>query len=127
METDILEIVLSKGCKSLNLSNSNIIGYFLSLIQNSKLRELDLSNCKATAAEVFEDLLSTCHSLIKLSLEGLLITQKMAKSICQNNKTLQEVNLNNSNFELVSRELDKLCLRNKLTPKWWPVPPEAKN
>ena len=41
--TDILEIVLNKGCKSLNLSDSYIFSYFLSLNQNLQLRELDFT------------------------------------------------------------------------------------
>ena len=45
--TDLLARVLNKGCKSLNLSNSSIWGN-MNLIQNSQLRELDLSNCRLT-------------------------------------------------------------------------------
>ena len=77
VETNILETVLNKGCKSLNLSDSYIFGYFLSLIQNSQLRELDLSNCKATTSDVLEDLIASCHSLQKLSLKGVEHAQKM--------------------------------------------------
>ena len=47
LKCDLLATVLNKGCKSLNLSDSSILGN-LSLIQNSQLRELDLSNCRLT-------------------------------------------------------------------------------
>ena len=75
--TDILEMVLNKDCKSLNLSDSYIFGYFLNLNQNLQLRELDLPNCKSTSSEVLEDLLESCHSLQRLSLEGVELTPKM--------------------------------------------------
>ena len=45
VKTDLIEIVLNKGCKSLNLSDSFIWGIKLNLIQKSQLRKLDLSNC----------------------------------------------------------------------------------
>ena len=85
--TDILEIILNKGCKRLNLSDSCISGYFSSLIQNIQLRELDLSNCKATTSEVLEDLLSSCNSLQKLSLKRVELTPKMVAHIVQNRQT----------------------------------------
>ena len=88
VKTDLLAIVLNKGCKRLNLTNSSIWGN-LNLIQKSKLIELDLSNCKGTTYDVLEKLVASSHSLQKLSLEGLLITQKMVDSICQNGQTLQ--------------------------------------
>ena len=92
LKCDLLATVLNKGCKSLNLSDSSILGN-LSLIQNSQLRELDLSNCKLTRYEVYEELLASCHSLQILSLKGLPLTPRMVTSICQNSQTLQVLNL----------------------------------
>ena len=43
-----------------------------------------------------EELLSSCCSLQNLKMEGLLITSKMAVSICNNGTTLQVLNLNHS-------------------------------
>ena len=120
VKTDLLAIVLNKGCKQLNLTNSFIWGN-LSLIQNSNLMELDLSNCEdyceGTAYDVLEKLVASSHSLQKLSLAGLLITQKMVDSICQNGETLQAITLHNSYIKLGNREgimkLKNLCLQNK--------------
>ena len=102
LKCDLLATVLNKGCKSLNLSDSSILGN-LSLIQNSQLRELDLSNCRATTyystSGVLEELVKSCDSLQKLSLIGLKFTPKMVSSICKNSQTLQLLNLYYSNLE----------------------------
>ena len=50
--TDFIEMVLNKGCRSLDISHCNIWGN-LSLMKISQLRKLDLSNCRATTF-VFE-------------------------------------------------------------------------
>ena len=75
----------------------------LSLIQNSQLKELDLSNCRATTyystSGVLEELVKSCDSLQKLSLIGLKFTPKMVSSICKNSQTLQLLNLYYSNLE----------------------------
>ena len=104
VKTDLIITVLDKGCKNLNLSDSSIWGN-LSLIQNSQLRELDLSNCRATTyystSGVSEELLvkSCDYSLQKLSLIGLKFTPQMVSSICKNSQTLQLLNLYYSNLE----------------------------
>ena len=102
VKTDLIRTVLDKGCKSLNLSDSSIWGN-LGLIQNSQLRELDLSNCRATTyystSGVLEELVKSCDSLQKLSLIGLKLTSKMVSSICKNRQTLQMLNLYYSNLE----------------------------
>ena len=77
VKTDLLAAVLNKGCKSLNLSDSSIWGN-LSLIQNSRLRKLDITNCRASPYDVIEELLASCHSLQTLSLKGLQLTTRMA-------------------------------------------------
>ena len=102
VKTDLIRTVLDKGCKNLNLSDSSIWGN-LSLIQNSQLKELDLSNCRATTyystSGVSEELVKSCDSLQKLSLIGLKFTPKMVSSICKNSQTLQLLNLYYSNLE----------------------------
>ena len=105
VKTELLEMLLNKGCKSLNISNSTIVGSF-SLKSKYKLKALDLSQsawarkwpdkqayCKESC-NVIEELLSSCCSLHHLNMEGLLLTPKMAASICNNGKTLQGLNLN---------------------------------
>ena len=87
-----LETALNNGCKSLNLSGSSIWGS-LNLTLESHLTELDLSNCKLTRYEVYEELLASCHSLQTLSLEGLKMTPKILASIYRNEQTLQVLNL----------------------------------
>ena len=109
-ETDILEIVLNKGCKSLNLSDSYIFGYFLSLIQNSQLRELKLSNCKATS-DVLEDLIVSCYSL-NIELKGVDFTPKMVAFIFQNRQTCP-TNFKNICTKKLSKR-DKMLLWNIL-------------
>ena len=95
VKTDLLEMILSKGCKILNISNSTFVGTLSSNIK-SQLRVLDLfqSDLGVTEnIEVFEELLSLCRSLQHLEMKGLPITPKMAVSICKNGKTLQKLNL----------------------------------
>ena len=102
VKSDLIRTVLDKGCKILNLSDSSTWGN-LSLIQNSQLRELDLSNCRATfyysTSGVLEELVKSCDSLQKLSLIGLKLTPKMVSSICKNSQTLQVLNLYYSSLE----------------------------
>ena len=105
VNTELLEMILSKGCKVLNISHSIIVGRFSSNIK-SQLRTLDLSQSARTARTLLgqkygketidnlEKLLFSCCSLQHLNLEGLLLTPKMAVSICKNGKTLQVLNLN---------------------------------
>jgi hypothetical protein len=109
VKTELLEMILSKGCKILNISNSTIVGS-LSLNMKSQLRrlELSLSTSKGTLSRlkyceenngVLEELLFSCCSLQHLKIEGLLISLKMADGICKNGKTLQVLNLNHSHVE----------------------------
>ena len=105
VKTELLEMILSRGCKSLNISNSTIVGC-LSSNTKSQLRALDLSQPAWTDSwpdlqvyrketiDVIEALLSSCCSLQHLIMEGLLLTHRMAASICKNGKTLQVLNLN---------------------------------
>ena len=102
VKTELLEMLLSKGCKILNISNSTIVGSLNTNIK-SQLRVLDLSQSAMDLygpctenIEVLEELLFLCHSLKHLEMEGLLLTPKMAVSICKNGKTLQKLNLKHS-------------------------------
>ena len=65
VKTDLIEIALNKGCKSLNLSDSFIWGSYLNLIQKSQLRKLNLSNCQEIGCSVLEELFESCQYLKK--------------------------------------------------------------
>ena len=108
VKTDLLELILSKGCKILNIANSIVVGSLSSNIK-SHLKVLNLSqsawglptlslpgpaNYYEEYMAILEQLLLSCCSLQKLEMEGLCITSKMAASICKNGKTLQKLNLN---------------------------------
>ena len=109
VKTDLLATVIDRGCKSLNLSDSSIRGN-LSVIQNSKLRKLDITNCRASPYDAIEELLASCHSLQILSLKGLPLTPRMVISICQNSQTMQVLNLYYSYFEEEwYKEIMKTC------------------
>ena len=109
VKTELLEMILLKGCKILNLSNSTIVGH-LRRNMISQLRVLDLSQtalgfpARSWPAPVdyeekmskIEELLSSCSSLQNLKMGDLRITSKMAASICLNGTTLQVLNLNRS-------------------------------
>ena len=112
VKTELLEMILSKGCRILNISNSDVVGTLGSNIK-SQLRFLDLSarttrrldqygpvkkvHSKETM-EVFEELLFSSCSLQHLNIGGLLLTPKMADGICKNGKTLQALNLNHAYY-----------------------------
>ena len=109
VKTDLLEMILSRGCQTLNISNSTIVGSLSSNIK-SQLRDLYLSQSEwgyperewpakvyyEENVEVLEELLFSCCSLQRLEMEGLCLTPKMVLSICKNGKTLQVLNLNHS-------------------------------
>ena len=109
VKLELLELILSKGCKILNISNSTIVGRLSSRIEN-QLRVLHLSQsswgCPTLGCpdsvyherniDVLEQLLFSCCSLQQLELRGLSITSNMAVSICKNGKTLQALNLSHS-------------------------------
>ena len=116
VKNELLEMILSKGCKILNLSNSTIVGSLSSNMKHN-IGSLDLSQSVKPARfgrqvycedniGVLEELLFSCCSLQQLKMEGLLITPKMAASICKNGKTLQGLNLNHSYVIEQYNELD---------------------
>ena len=102
VKTDVLEMILNKGCKILNISNSTIVGNLRPSIK-SQLRVLNLSQLDQTFygpctenTKVLEQLLDSCHSLQQLEMEGLFVTPTMAISVCKNGLTLKKLNLNYS-------------------------------
>ena len=110
MKTELLEMILGKGCRILNLSHSTILGSLSSNIK-SELRVLNLSGTvtcyDVENLKVLEELLFSCCSLQHLVMEDVLVTPKMVVSICKNGKTLQSLNLNSSNAYL--KEIIKCC------------------
>ena len=105
VKSELLEMILNKGCTILNMYSSTIVGSLNSSIK-SQLRVLDLSQpanretswpgfCKKNIT-VLEQLMRSCCSLQRLNLQGLFLTPNIARSICKNGKTLQELNLNRS-------------------------------
>ena len=107
VKTELLELILSKGCKILNISDSTIVGILSSSIK-SQLRVLSLSQSardlllpgtvcyNEETIIVLEQLLFSCCSLQQLEMKGFCITSKMTDSICKNGKTLQALKLNDS-------------------------------
>ena len=93
--TEFLEMILNNGCKHLILKGAKLEGN-LGLDKTSHLSYLDLGDCEASSVKVFEDLLASCYTLEKLSLEDITLTSKIVeKMCCQNGKTLQILNLCN--------------------------------
>ena len=108
VKTELLEMILAKGCKILNISNSTILGSLSSNIK-SQLRVLNLSetvteNCiiHKPIIKALEKLLLCCCSLQQLAIEGLWVSSKMAKSICKNGKTLKILDLGYSSVDRLS-------------------------
>ena len=105
LKTELLEMILEMGCRTLNISNFTILGSLSSNIK-SQLRVLNLSqpvtyNCVypgrfSTIIPVLETLLSSCRFLQHLTIEGLWLTPEMAKNICKNGKTLEILSMTDS-------------------------------
>ena len=95
VKTELLEMILGKGCRILNLRHSTILGSLSSNIK-SQLRVLKFKSqpeeCENTM-DVLEKLLLSCLSLQHLAIEDVFLTPKMADGICGNGKTLQTLNL----------------------------------
>ena len=119
VKSELLEVILRKGCRTLNLSCSTILGSLSSNIK-SQLTILKLSQLNAawsdTGRHVLEGLLSSCCSLQHLVMENVYLTYKMADSICKNGKTLQILNLSHSSLVEISsysnnylQEIIKCC------------------
>ena len=105
VKTELLEIILGKGCMILNIKNCNVKARLSSNVK-SQLRVLNLSQSviwnridQTRSNDIFEKLLFSSCSLQHLEMRGVWITPKMAHSICKNGKTLQILNLNYSSVE----------------------------
>lgn len=106
--SDILRLVLNKGCKFLNLKKAFVHGSNDYFNLPSNLKSLDLSSCKATV-DILEELLLSCHSLTKLSLNG--INWKNIHPIIQSGQSLQILNLTGANLNLESiQQITKNCV-----------------
>ena len=103
VKTELLEMILEKGCRNLNLCHSEILGSLSSNIK-SQLRVLNLSLILSSPEEtlVLEELLLACCSLEHLLMENVSLTPKMADGIRKNGKTLQILNLNKCNIQILS-------------------------
>ena len=115
VKTELLDMILGKGCRILNIRHSTIVG---SLSSNTKspLSVLNVCHCDCYEnTDVLEELLLSCCSLQHLVMEYVYLTPKMAVGICKNGKTLQTLNLNNSFLEEVDgthadlQEIIKCC------------------
>ena len=107
VKTKLLEMILGKECRILNLCHSTILGSLNSTL-TSQLRVLDISQPVQMRPdrEYFEenndvvaDLLFSCGSLQHLAMEGIQLTPEIADGICNNGKTLQILNLNCSSVD----------------------------
>ena len=110
VKIELVEMILGKGCRILNLCCSTILGSLSSNVK-SELRVLNLSGtvtCSgAENVKFLEELLFSCCSLQHLVMEDVLVTPKMVVGICKNGKTLQSLNLNSSYAYL--KEIIKCC------------------
>ena len=92
-----LRIAINNGCKYLSLCPNQVDGN-LGLDQASSLIYLKVQQPKKwhfTKSSVLEELLSSCHSLKKLSMNSVTLHFDEVYTICnQNGRTLQTLNLN---------------------------------
>ena len=72
VKTELLEMILSKGCKILNIFDCTIVGS-LSSNMKSQLKALELSQ-SVSKIDVLEKLLLSCFSLQHLKMEGVHLT-----------------------------------------------------
>ena len=98
LATEFLKFILRNDCKFLKLTKVQIKGY-LHLRKSSNLKNLSLNRC-VIKNQVLEELLGSCHSLTKLTLRGMDVsnvnTKNLKKFVLQNRKTLQTLDLKTS-------------------------------
>ena len=125
VKTELLEMILQKGCRILNLCHSTIHGS-LSLNIKSELRVLNLSpphsrifhsrihaDCDCIEKiDILEEILFSCCFLQHLVMENVILTPKMASSICQNGNTLQILNLSGSSLDEPNLQEIIRCCKN---------------
>ena len=116
--TGFLEYVLNNGCKYLGLGFTQIgqINGESLRCNSSQLKCLDLSFCQSSH-QVFDDLLSSCHSLEKLALDThyqRMLHDDLVKTMCcQFGATLQVLDLSNcngKNMETLRLEIIQLMI-----------------
>ena len=95
--TGLLQLILEHGCEYLNISDQ-IVGN-LTITRASQLKYLTINqkyNYKYTDAnKIFDQLVSSCHSLETLQLTNFDLNSSLIKRICtQNGKTLKVLKLN---------------------------------
>ena len=101
VKAELIEVILSKGCKILNISDSTIVGS-LTLSKESQLRVLDFSQStwawppSRENIGVLQKLLISCRSLQSLEMKNICLTPAIAINICKNGKTLKKLNMNHS-------------------------------
>ena len=101
VKAELIEMILSKRCKILNISDSNIVGT-LTLSKESQLRVLNFSQStwawppSRENIGVLQKLLISCHSLQSLEMKNICLTPAIAINICKNGKTLKKLNMNHS-------------------------------
>ena len=116
--TGFLEYVLNNGCKYLGLGFTQIgqINGESLRCNSSQLKCLDLSFCQSSH-QVFDDLLSSCHSLEKLSLASqcrIMLNKDLVKTMChQFGASLKVLNVSNCyrpNMEIMDLEMIQLLI-----------------
>ena len=101
VKTELLEMILQKGCRILNICHSTILGCLKSNIKSQlKVFKFRSSSRPCEEIHILEELLSSCCSLQHLVMEHVPVTSKMAASICKNGKTLQTLNLKGSYLDV---------------------------
>ena len=113
-----LEYIINNGCKYLGLGLAQIAqidGKSLKC-NPSQLKCLDLSFCRGSL-QVFDDLLSSCHSLEKLALTSqchILQNKDLVKTMChQFGTSLQVLDVSNCyrpNMEIIDLEMIQLLI-----------------
>ena len=97
LATEFLKFILRNDCKFLKLTNVQIKGS-LHLRKSSVLKNLSLNRC-AINHRILEEFLGSCHSLTKLTLRGIHVsnvnTKNLKKFVLQN-RTLQTLDLRTS-------------------------------
>ena len=95
LTTEFLKFMLRRGCKFLQLIHVQLKGS-IHLRKTSGLQELSLDECQMQN-QVLEEFLGSCHSLKKLTLRGIDVsnvnTKNLKKFVLQNRKTLQVLDL----------------------------------
>ena len=116
LKTEFLKFMLRHGCKFLELIDVQLKGS-LYLRETSGLQELSLERC-AIKDQVWQEFLGSCHSLTKLTLRGIDVsdvnTKNMKKFVLQNSKTLQVLDLATSkrldleSIQIIIKNLNEL-------------------